>query len=104
MDETGPGADDRGDGGQQCADALVASRARILSAEADQLALAAMWADLHGAPDDSEAVIARLAASVLPGTERFRRAGVGQGRRRSVSSLSPSSACSWRVARWQPRD
>jgi len=63
------------DSGQQCADALVASRARILTAEAEQAVLVAAWADLHGAPDDPEAVVARLSATVLPGTEVFRRFG-----------------------------
>ncbi len=63
------------DSGQQCADALVASRARILTAEAEQFVLVAAWADLHGAPDDPEAVVARLSATVLPGTEVFRRFG-----------------------------
>lgn len=60
---------------RQCADALVGSRARILAAEADQLALVAHWADLHGAPSDPDAVVAALSAGVLPGTERLRRAG-----------------------------
>ncbi|CAN5119157.1 hypothetical protein BH18ACT9_BH18ACT9_07260 [soil metagenome] len=71
MDQTGHEVESS----QQCADALVANRARILAAEAEQLVLAATWADLHGAPSDPEEVVARLTAAVLPGTELFRRAG-----------------------------
>ncbi|QNN53281.1 hypothetical protein [Nocardioides mesophilus] len=71
MDEIGRDIDT----GQQCADALVANRARLLRAEAEELVLAVRWAELHGAPDDPDAVIDRLARGLVPGSERFRRAG-----------------------------
>jgi hypothetical protein len=51
---------------QQAADAVVEVRARLLRAEADRLALAVHWADLH----DSESVTGSGSGHVLPGSER----------------------------------
>ena len=62
--------------GQAAADALVANHARLVEAEAAELALAAHWADLH----DEHTLSAGAGAGsgsgrVLPGTERARRFG-----------------------------
>ncbi len=51
---------------QEAADAVVAARARLLRAEADRLALAVHWADLH----DEESVTGPGSGRVLPGSER----------------------------------
>jgi hypothetical protein len=51
---------------QQAADAVVEARARLLRAEADRLALAVHWADLH----DSESVSGAGSGRLLPGSER----------------------------------
>lgn len=51
---------------QEAADAVVEARTRLLRAEADRLALAVHWADLH----DSDSVTGPGTGRVLPGSER----------------------------------
>ena len=51
---------------QEAADAVVEARARLLRAEADRLALAVHWADLH----DSESASGAGSGRLLPGSER----------------------------------
>ncbi len=64
--------------GQAAADALVANHARLVEAEAAELALAAHWADLHDEHTLSAGAGAGAGSGsgrVLPGTERARRFG-----------------------------
>lgn len=58
--------------GQAAADALVSNHARLLEAEAAELALAAHWADLH---DERTLVCGDGSGRVLPGTEQAKRYG-----------------------------
>ncbi|HEX4977534.1 MAG TPA: hypothetical protein VFV40_06670, partial [Nocardioides sp.] len=54
---------------QEAADAVVGARARLLRAEADRLALAVHWADLHDAETVSRPG-SLGSGRVLPGSER----------------------------------